>query len=352
VTEWHPNLSFLFMRLFMALSRDDPEQRVVMLGTPLYERALQAIAESETPRLVLAALEFIASFFRFPIIHLRPPLVVKLDDDRRSALCEAIRSCFQRNRLAGDPATRRKIGTGLFKCITNLDFWDENFETPLRAGLHLFFMASFLAEPEPLLQMGEWLDSLWVFERDCFLCGATGFIEGMIGEIPVVDLACLVLGDEGAPAPLRAIQAGLEQNPLLYDRMKGHICAILTRLIVGSGEVLPELNSRHFFAGLLVDMENRGTAFKFDAMFLLAVAFQRLGVSELADFMIPEFVQLLESIELSLRLPNGLDLSAELVTVAYRLNELLDDDADLKSLLYETVPEALRCTFEDMAAPA
>jgi hypothetical protein len=71
----------------------------------------------------------------------------------------------------------------------------------------------------------------------------------------------------------------------------------------------------------------------------VAIAFQRQGNSQLEDFMNPRFLGLLESIELSLSLPDGRDVSAELVAVASRLNEWLPDDDDLKPVLYETIPE-------------
>jgi hypothetical protein len=350
-TEWHPSVGFLFMRLFMSIASDGPERRRAILETPIFDFCLHAIAESDTAPLVLAALQFIVGFFRVPMMHVGLRPAAPPDDGRRSALCEAVGPCFQRHRTGDYHDDRRMIGAVLFQCITNLEFWEEHFETPLRAGLHLFFMASFMADPEPLIQMAEWLENLWVFERNCFVRGAPEFIEGMIGEIPVIDLACLVLDDEGAPPPLRAIHARLAENRLLHDRMRGHICAILTRLMVGSEEVLAELNSRHFFAGLLVAIEDRASAFKFDAMFMLSVAFQKLADPELGDFMTSGFVDLLESIELPLNLSDGRDLTAELVAVAYRLNELLTDDDDLKRLLYETIPDGLRSVFEDLGAP-
>jgi hypothetical protein len=334
----------------MSIASDNRDNRAAMFETGVFEFCMSVIAESEAPRVVAVALQFIVSFFRFPMLHIWVPPAVEVGDDRRSALCEAVRACFQRNLSATDGDDRWRIGELMFKCISNLEFWDEDFETPLRAGLHLFFLECFFTEPTPLIQTAEWLESLWVFERNCFFRGAPEFIDGMIGEIPIFNLACLVLDDEEAPPEVRAIHAGLAVNPLLHDRVRGHICAMLTRLIVGSEEVLAELNLRHFFARLLVGMEDRASAFKFDAMCMMAVAFQKLAVSELGDFMDPKFVALLESIELGLRLPDTRDLSGELVAAAYRLNELLPDDSDLKPLLYEAVPEKLRSTFEDLAA--
>jgi hypothetical protein len=121
--------------------------------------------------------------------------------------------------------------------------------------------------------------------------------------------------------------------------------------MVGCEALLAVLNARHFFAGLLVAIRDRASAFKFEAMFMLAVAFQKLADSELGDFLNPEFVDLLESLEVPLAVSDGRNLTAELVAVACRMNELLPDDGDLKPLLYETIPEGLRSRFEDMAVP-
>jgi hypothetical protein len=317
-----------------------------------------AFTRLRNPRLSLVALDFIVSQFGFPIVsqfgfpivHDQLGPLAELESGRRSAICEAVRCCFERNLSAGCREDRRKIGGQLFKCITNVDFLYEHFETPLRAGLHLFFIEVFFADPEPLVEMGEWVKGLWVFERSCFVHGSSEFIEGRLADIRGLDLARLVVEDEEAPVAIRWIQERLGENAVLYDRVRGDICAILTRLITGSDEFLCELNCGHFFAGLLVGMEDRGPAFKFDAMFLLAVAFQRLPVSEQGDFVNARFVELLESIEDSVRLPDGQDLSGELACVAYRLNDLLDDDSELKVLLYETVPAGLRCTLEDFTA--
>jgi hypothetical protein len=240
----------------------------------------------------------------------------------------------------------------IFQCLLNMEFWNENFETPMRAGLPVFFLTTFLSEPTSILWMKQWLDGMLLFERYCFVRGRLELIVGLLGEIRVLDLAYLVLDDEAAPRPMPLIHAVLEEDALLYDRMRGHVCAMLTRLIVVSDELLGELNSRHFFAGLLVAMEDRATAFKFDAMFLLGVAFQRVAVSEVCDFMNPGFVELLEVIRLPITLLDHRNLSTEMVGVARRLNELLADDCDLKALLYDTVPEAMRHEFEDLAVRA
>jgi hypothetical protein len=190
---------------------------------------------------------------------------------------------------------------------------------------------------------------MMLFERYCFVRGRRELVEETMDEIPAIALACLVVYDEAAPAEVREMHARLEDCPAMRDWMRGHACAVLTRLIEANEGVLAALNERRFFGKLLLEMADSASVFKFDAMFLLAVAFQTLERSAVADFLNPGFVDLLESIGLSITLVDGRDLSNEMKRVAYRLNEMLPDDSELKMILYETVPRQLLCKFEDIA---
>jgi hypothetical protein len=346
--EWSERLSIVFMRLFAGMCGSGPAHRVGVVATPVFGFSLCAVSTSESGRLVVASLEFLGSFFHYPIV---PKVFVReceLDAGCRGAVCEALRPCFERFWVMDDDETCESIGRALFRCVMNMEFWGEKFETPMRAGLHLFFMSIFLSNPEPMFSKPEWLNSMMVFERYCFVLGGSEFVEMMMREIPVIVLGYLVVDDEGAPAEVRSIHVGLESRRDVYDEMRGHVCAMLTRLIVLRDDFLSELNSRHFFAGLLLGIEDRTSGFKFEGMFLLAVGFQRLGVSEVGDFLTIGFVELTEAIGLSIRLVDGRDLSSEMARVASRLNEMLGEDSELKSILYETVPGERWFDLEDV----
>jgi hypothetical protein len=173
-------------------------------------------------------------------------------------------------------------------------------------------------------------------------------IDNLTAQLCAFHLACLVVdfGDEAA-ASIRAIPALLAENPLLRDRMRGHVCMILARIISENDEVLAGFNQCGFFARVLMEIQDGASRFKLDATFMLAVAFQRLADTELDGFLNVHFVELLETIDMSLALIDGRNLSGQMEAVACRLNRLLPDESELKALLWDIVPQRVLIRFED-----
>jgi hypothetical protein len=108
-----------------------------------------------------------------------------------------------------------------------------------------------------------------------------------------------------------------------------------------------ELNNEHFFQVLLGAVaEDCVGAFKLEASYLLAVAFLKLATTEVDDFLVREFVDVLETIELGFVFDDGRQLTAEMERVAHRLHRLLPEDSELREALCDVVPERILTALE------
>jgi hypothetical protein len=254
-------------------------------------------------------------------------------------MCGTIRDYFPKLQFHPDARVRATNGDLIFDCLIHVEFWCDGFEIPIRAGLLNFFLGLLFTEPESILHTGGWLDSIMAFLRYAILAGSPDLLMPVFAEFPLSNFILALANSWGIPRghPILTLCDYLENHPSQRQRVHAQLCAIVSRAMQVNPEFASELNAEHFFRDLIGRYEDGNYFFRIETGYMLSIAFQLLATSDLCDFMVPEFVEILEIVDAGDFL-DGRDLKSEVARAILRMNSILPQDDELREVLLQVIP--------------